>query len=186
MADASAADELRAVLAAYKMVKDASWPDLHPGMAGASAHWAKATEAELRQELQRYVDDTARPGCDVRVFWKMAPDYKFAGCNTRFAKDAGMSSASDLLGLDDFSEKLPWAAQAAKYRFDDKEVVDSGKANLDILERQNSAKGTVWVLVGKAPIRVGNRSIGILGMYQILDQAAANKILAKRRKEGRS
>jgi len=185
MAGVPAVDELRAVLTAYKMVKDASWPDLHPGMAAASARWAHATEGELRQELQRYVDDTARPGCDVRVFWKIGPDFKFAGCNTRFAKDAGMTSASDLVGLDDFSEKVPWAAQAAKYRFDDKEVVDSGQPKLDILERQNSATGTVWVLVGKTPIRVGNRSVGIFGMYEILDTAAANKLLAQRRKEGR-
>jgi len=185
MADAPAVEELRAVLAAYKMVKDASWPELHPAMVKASARWAHAGEAELKKELQGYVEETNRPGCDVRVFWKTGPDFKIAGCNNMFAKDAGLKVA-EMIGLDDFSEKLPWKAQAAKYRFDDKEVADSGKANLDILERQSSASGTVWVLVGKAPIRAGNKSIGILGMYQILDQAAANKILAKRRAEGRS
>jgi len=185
MADPSAVDELRAVLAAYKQVKDASWPDLHPAMPKASARWASAPEADLRKELQGYVDETNRPGCDVRVFWKTGADFKIAGCNNMFAKDAGLKVA-EMIGLDDFSDKLPWKAQAAKYRFDDKEVADSGKPNLDILERQSSATGTVWVLVGKAPIRTGNRSIGILGMYQILDQAEANKILAKRRAEGRS
>ena len=185
MADPSAVDELRAVLAAYKQVKDASWPDLHPAMPKASARWASAPEADLRKELQGYVEETNRPGCDVRVFWKTGPDFRIAGCNNMFAKDAGLKVA-EMIGLDDFSDKLPWKAQAAKYRFDDKEVADSGKANLDILERQSSATGTVWVLVGKAPIRTGNRSIGILGMYQILDQAEANKILARRRAEGRS
>jgi hypothetical protein len=180
-----AVDELRAVLAAYKLVKDASWPDLHPAMPRASARWPQAAEADLRKELEGYINETNRPSCDVRVFWKLGPDYKFAGCNLMFVKDAGLKTPADLIGLDDFSDKLPWKAQAAKYRFDDKEVADSGKANLDILERQSSATGTVWVLVGKAPVRVGSRSIGILGMYQILDQAAANKILAKRRQEGR-
>jgi hypothetical protein len=186
MPDAAAVEELRAVLAAYKMVKDASWPDLHAAMARAAARWPSADEAELRKELQGYLDETARPGCAVRVFWKTGPGLHFGGCNAGFAKDAGLQSPADLVGLDDFSEKLPWSAQAAKYRFDDKEVVDSGKPKLDILERQNSAAGTVWVLVGKAPIRVGNSSIGILGMYEVLEQAAANKILAKRRAEGRS
>src|SRR5262245_23072516 len=186
MADPSGVDELRGVLAAYKLVKDASWPDLHATMAKASARWASASEAELRKELQGYIDETAKPGCSVRVFWKTGPDFKFAGCNAMFAKDAGLSGPAEMVGLTDFSDKLPWKAQAAKYRFDDKAVVDSGKPNLDILERQNSAKGTVWVLVGKAPIRVGNTSIGLLGMYDILDQAAANKILAKRRAEGRA
>src|SRR5262245_56388468 len=162
-------EELRAVLAAYKMVKDASWPDLHPGMAKASGRWAAGGEAELRKELDGYILETNRPSCDVRVFWKLGLDYKFAGCNLLFAKDAGLKSESEMIGLDDFSEKLPWKAQAAKYRFDDKQVVDSGQAILDMLERQNSATGTVWVLVGKAPVRVSGRSIGILGMYQILD-----------------
>jgi hypothetical protein len=180
-----AVDELRAVLIAYKLVKDASWPDLHPGMVKASARWGQATEAELRKELEGYIDETARPGCDVRVFWKLGHDLKFAGCNLMFVKDAGLKSPADMIGIDDFSDKLPWKAQAAKYRFDDKQVVDSGKAILDMLERQNSATGTVWVLVGKAPVQVAGRSIGILGMYQILDQAAANVILAKRRQEGR-
>jgi hypothetical protein len=174
------------VLDAYKMVKDASWPDLHAGMVKGSARWPHASEAELKKELQGYIAESDRPGCDVRVFWKLGDDLRFGGCNAGFAKDAGLKSAAEMVGLDDFSDKLPWNAQAAKYRFDDKEVVDSGKPKLDILERQNSAKGTVWVLVGKAPIRVGDRSIGILGMYEVLDQAAANKILSKRRSEGRS
>jgi hypothetical protein len=186
MADAAAVEELRAVLAAYKMVKDASWPDLHPRMVKASPRWPHATEAELKKELQDYLDETAGPGCSVRVFWKLGDDLRFAGCNPMFAKDAGLGGPAEMIGLDDFSEKLPWNAQAAKYRFDDKEVVDSGKPKLDILERQNSAKGTVWVLVGKAPVQVGKKSIGILGIYDILDQAAANKILAKRRSEGLS
>jgi hypothetical protein len=185
MADLSAVEELRAVLAAYKMVKDASWPELHPGMAKASARWAQAGEAELKKELQGYLDETGKPGCSVRVFWKVGPEFKFGGCNHMFAKDAGLSGPAEMIGLDDFSDKLPWKAQAAKYRFDDKQVVDTARPNLDILERQNSASGTVWVLVGKTPLLVGGKPIGLLGMYDILDQAAANKILAKRRAEGR-
>jgi hypothetical protein len=186
MADVPAVDELRGVLAAYKMVKDASWPDLHPRMVKGSARWSQASEAELKKELQEYIEETGKAGCSVRVFWKLGDGLHFAGCNQMFAKDAGLSGPAEVIGLDDFSDKLPWNAQAAKYRFDDKEVVDSGKPKLDILERQNSAKGTVWVLVGKAPVQVGKSSIGILGIYDILDQAAANKILAKRRSEGRS
>src|SRR5712691_3815191 len=154
MAEVPADQELRAVLEAYRMVKDASWPHLHPGMAKGSARWPQAREADLRKELQGYIDETAKPGCDVRVFWKLGDDLRFGGCNLMFVKDAGLKSPAEMVGLDDFSEKLPWNAQAAKYRFDDKEVVDSGKPKLDILERQNSAKGTVWVLVGKAPVRV--------------------------------
>ena len=37
-------EELRAVLAAYQLVKDASWPDLHPRMAKRAARWPSASE----------------------------------------------------------------------------------------------------------------------------------------------
>jgi hypothetical protein len=179
------AEDLRAVLASYKLVKDASWPDLNPGLRTAEARWPAASGAELARELQAYVDETNVASCTVRVFWKIGRDLTFAGCNRNFAKDAGLASPAELIGLDDFSSKLPWAAQAAKYRFDDKEIVDSGLPKLDILERQNSASGVVWVLVGKAPIRVGARSIGILGMYQHLDNDKARKLFAERSRQGR-
>lgn len=179
------AEDLRAVLAAYKLVKDASWPELNPGMRNAEARWPSGSAADLGRELQAYVDETNVASCTVRVFWKTGRDLAFAGCNKNFVKDAGLASPAELIGLDDFSSKLPWAAQAAKYRFDDKEIVDSGLPKLDILERQNSASGIVWVLVGKAPIRSGARSIGILGMYQLLDNEKAKKLFAQRSREGR-
>ncbi len=179
------AEELRAVLAAYKLVKDASWPELNPGLAAAEPRWAGAGDAQLARELQSYVDETNVASCTVRVFWKTGRELTFAGCNKNFAKDAGFSSPAELIGLNDFSDKLPWAAQAAKYRFDDKEIIDGGSPRLDILERQNSASGVVWVLVGKAPIRAGARAIGILGMYQHLDNDKARKLFAQRSREGR-
>lgn len=178
-------EDLRAVLAAYKLVKDASWPELNPGMRHAEARWPSASAADLARELQSYVDETNAASCTVRLFWKLGRDLAFAGCNKNFAKDAGLPGPAELIGLDDFSDKLPWAAQAAKYRFDDKEIVDSGLPKLDILERQNSASGVVWVLVGKAPVRNGARSIGILGMYQLLDNDKAKKLFAQRSREGR-
>lgn len=185
MSEPTAVEELRGVLGAYKTVKDASWPDLHPGMAKASARWEIAGEEELREELQRYVAETEVPGCDVRLFWKTGHDLVFGGCNRNFAKDAGLSGPDELIGLDDFSDKLPWVAQAAKYRADDKEVVDTGEAKLDILERQKSSSGVVWVLVGKAPIIASGRAIGILGMYQVLDRETGHKLFTQRAQEGR-
>ena len=60
-----------------------------------------------------------------------------------FAKDAGLT-VSELVGTDDFDKRLPWRHQAAKYRRDDEGVVKSGKANLDIVEReiQPGSRGT--------------------------------------------
>jgi hypothetical protein len=177
-------DELRAVLNTYREVKNASWPDLHPRMAMRAPHWPFAGEAELQVELDGYLAEASSPNCPVRVFWKMGPKFQFRGCNLHFAKDAGLASPAELLGLDDFSPKLPWAAQASKYRSDDKEVCDTGKANLDILERQTSGTGSVqWVRVGKAPIKdAGGRVIGLLGMYELLDEKTAKKLFFERSK----
>lgn len=180
MSEPTAVEVLWGVLAAYRTVKDASWPDLHPGMAEAAARWESASEEELRAELDGYVAETDAPGCDVRLFWKTGRDLVFGGCNASFARDAGLGGPSELIGLDDFSGKLPWLAQAAKYRADDEEVVGSGQAKLDILERQKSSTGVVWVLVGKAPVVAGGSAIGVLGMYQVLDRETGHRLFSQR------
>lgn len=174
------AEDLRAILAAYRTIKKASWPQLHPGMEPRVARWPLADATELRAELEGYLKETAAPGCAVRVFWKLGPKFLFAGVNGHFAHDAGVSAA-DLLGTDDFDPRLPWAAQAAKYRADDKEVFDSGTAKLDILERQTSPTAAViWVHVGKAPIRTARGVIGVLGMYELIDDKTAQKLFFQR------
>jgi hypothetical protein len=180
------ADELRAILRAYKQVVDASWRDLHPAMAGRAASWNGASEADLRTELEGYLRESSQSQRSVRVFYKLGSGLTFAGCNEHFARDAGLGVA-ELVGLDDFSDKIPWAAQAAKYRADDREVVDTRAAKLDILERQTSKSGVVtWVHVGKAPILAASGSaIGILGMYEILDDKTAQRLFLERSRASR-
>ena len=178
-------EELRAVLGAYKLVKDASWPDLNPTMKERSLHWRSRSEGDLRTELETYVKEASDPSGGVRLFWKTGHNLTFAGCNEQFARDAGKKSASELIGLNDFSDAIPWQAQAGKYRFDDKEVIDTGNAKLDILERQTSATGVVWVLVGKAPIRMANGHVlGVLGMYELIEADRAKKLFAERSRQG--
>jgi hypothetical protein len=178
------ADELRAILEAYKQVADASWPDLHPGMGDRAAAWPKAGAEDLKRELEGYIRDSSDRRRAVRVFYKLGPGFAFAGCNDHFANDAGLAPA-ELVGLDDFSPKLPWAAQAGKYRADDKEVFDTGAAKLGILERQTSSSGVVtWVHVGKAPIRARAGVIGIFGMYEIIDDKTAQRLYRERAQGG--
>lgn len=170
----------RAVLRAYREVMSASWPDLHPDIAQRSRRWPEATEHELELELQGYLKDASMPGCQVRIFWKLGPGLRFGGCNELFARDAGLPAAT-LLGLDDYDKRLPWFAQAAKYRTDDEEVFKSGRAKLDILERQRSSSGIIWVRAGKAPIRTEEGMIlGILGMYEVLDSAMGRRLFTER------
>jgi len=176
-------EELRAVLQAYKQVADASWPDLHPAMAARATSWSRASAPELQQELDGYLRESAQRS-QVRVFFKLGPGLEFAGCNDHFATDAGLTRQA-LVGLDDFSPKLPWAAQAAKYRADDKEIVDSGRAQLDILERQTNSSGAIsWIRVGKTPVRSAAGVIGLFGMYESLDDKTAQRLYLERSRAG--
>ncbi len=166
------ATELRAILVAYKQVMEASWPSLHPAMAERSREWPAASESELTQELATYVAKASGPTCRVRLFWKFLPGFVFGGCNTLFARDAGLSSPAEILGADDSDKRLPWRNQAAKYRADDQNVVNRGLPMLDIVERQQSPSGAIsWLRVGKTPIRVaGGNIIGVFGMYEVLER----------------
>ena len=173
------ADVARAVLTAYQQVMAASWPDLHPEMAARAPSWTDANADALERELQGYLKNTAAPGCSVRIFWKLTPGYTFGGCNEHFARDAG-TTPPELIGRDDFDRRLPWVHQAAKYRADDEAVVKSGRAKLNIVERQRAATGTItWVRVGKAPIRTTAGVIGVLGMYDVLDAETGRKAFAE-------
>ena len=174
-------EELRAVLAAYRQVKDASWPKMHPKMAHRYPLWPTLGEAELRAELAEYLAESSAPSSSVRVFWKLGNKYVFGGCNEHFAKDAGLK-VSEIIGIDDFDPRLPWQAQAYKYRADDAEVLTSGTPKLDILERQTGGSGAItWVRVGKTPIKTApGATIGVLGMYELIDDKTAKEIVFAR------
>jgi hypothetical protein len=178
------ANELRAILGAYKQVMDASWPTLHPGMTEHSKKWPTASEGELKQELAAYLAEASGPRCRVRLFWKFTPRFVFGGCNSLFARDAGVTSPADVVGTDDSHQQFPWRNQAAKYRADDQNVVNRGVPMLDIVERQQSPSGDItWVRVGKTPIRVaGGNIIGVFGMYEVLDPKIGQKLFVERLK----
>src|SRR4029453_5339850 len=109
------ATELRAILNAYKQVMEASWPNLHPAMFGRSQKWATASDAELSQELTGYLNQASAPGVNVRIFWTMLPGFIFGGCNAAFARDGGLRTPAEIVGLDDYDKRFPWSLQAAKY-----------------------------------------------------------------------
>ena len=52
----------------------------------------------------------------IRVFWKDR-DLRYLGCNTAFARDAGLATAEGILGKDDY--QMAWRDQAELYRSDD-------------------------------------------------------------------
>jgi hypothetical protein len=178
------ANELRAILNAYKQVMEASWPNLHPAMFGRASHWPTASEAELRQELGGYLNQASAPGVNVRIFWKTIPGFIFGGCNAAFARDAGLRAPTEILGLDDYDKRFPWSLQAAKYRVDDQNVVTRGLPMLDIIERQQSTAGLSWLRVGKTPIKTAEgKIIGLLGMYEPVDAETGGKLFVQSQKK---
>jgi diguanylate cyclase (GGDEF)-like protein/PAS domain S-box-containing protein len=111
--------------------------------------------------LLKMVIDTA----PVRVFWKDT-ELRYMGCNPAFAMDAGVDSAQDIIGKDDF--QLAWKEQAELYRADDLKVMASNKPKLAFEEQQTTPDGKhIWLRTSKVPLQnEANETIGLLGIYE--------------------
>ena len=121
---------------------------------------AEAMVAESRNLLLTVIDSSPS-----RVFWKDR-DLRYLGCNTAFAKDAGMAHPKDVIGKDDY--QMGWAAQAELYRADDRAVMASGVAKLYFEEPQTTPDGRmIWLRTSKIPLRDhGNQTVGVIGIYE--------------------
>jgi PAS domain S-box-containing protein len=101
----------------------------------------------------------------IRVFWKDR-NFRFMGCNTLFARDAGFEHPEQLLGQDDFA--MGWRDQADLYRADDRQVMESCRSKLNIIEPQTTPTGgKIWLDTSKVPLQKPNGEVfGILGVYE--------------------
>ncbi|GBG13591.1 uncharacterized protein NMK_1142 [Novimethylophilus kurashikiensis] len=106
----------------------------------------------------------------MRVFWK-ATDLTYLGCNTVFAKDAGRSAPSEMVGGNDF--EMLWREEAESYRKDDLEVIQSQRPKLGYEELQTNADGTKkWLKTYKLPLVTENGSmLGVLGLYEDITES---------------
>lgn len=147
------------VLAAMKLVQSKWWPDI-----------------DLSRGLQLALENAVRHQTGVRVFWKDVESV-FLGCNSLFANDAGVKEPRLILGLDDLSPRIAWGGntQAFVFRRDDRRVLESNRAKLDIVERQRQADGTVrWLQTSKAPIHDDEgTTVGLFGMYEVISSEEA-------------
>lgn len=104
----------------------------------------------------------ALPAC---VFWKDL-EFRYIGCNQRFAEDRGASSPADIIGKtdNDFAD----CALANAFRSTDQLVVTSGYPLSDIIEPIPLPDGsTRWLKTNKVPLRdTAGEIIGVLGAYQ--------------------
>ena len=100
------------------------------------------------------------------AFWKDR-DSVYLGCNQAFARDVGLSSPAEVVGMTDHD--LPFGPDLAKrYRDDDAAVMDAGRARTGYEETIRRADGSTGVLVtSKAPLRDADGAVvGVLGAYQ--------------------
>jgi len=116
----------------------------------------------------------------VRIFWK-DKDLKYLGCNEVFARDAGRSSAEEMIGKDDF--QMGWKDQAEVYRADDQLVINTGNEKLNFEELQNTPSGDqIWLRTSKVLLSdEQGKLIGILGMYDDITERKKVEEVAKKR-----
>ncbi|MCA8951611.1 MAG: response regulator [Planctomycetes bacterium] len=116
------------------------------------------------------------------VFWKDRRS-SYLGVNRNFATLAGFSSPAELVGLTDYD--MPWTREESDaYRADDREVMETGKPKLHIVETQLNAAGErTWLDTSKVPLRnAAGEVIGVLGIYaDITDLKNAEESLQKTR-----
>lgn len=103
-----------------------------------------------------------------RVFWKDLQG-RYLGSNTVFLQDCNIKSN---IGLTDYD--MPWTKEEADfYRMCDRRVIDSGKAELHIIEPQTQAdNSTIWLSTCKVPLRDDSGTIyGVLGTYMDITES---------------
>ncbi len=128
----------------------------------------RGAEEELfrsRSMLQLILDNIPQ-----RVFWK-GLDFRYLGCNQPCAQDALLEKPQDIIGRDDF--ELSWKESAARYRMDDKWVIETGRSKLNFEEPQSKPDGSpLWLRTNKVPLHDRNgRVIGVLGTYEDITES---------------
>jgi two-component system, cell cycle sensor histidine kinase and response regulator CckA len=131
-------------------------------LADVTARVAAERAAREREELLRTI--IAHIPCGV--FWKDR-DSVLLGCNDQFARDHGLASPAEVVGLTD--RDLPFSpAEAEEHVACDRTVIESGRPVLNLEEtRPRPGGGRADRLVSKVPLRDAAGGVaGVLGVYQ--------------------
>lgn len=109
------------------------------------------------------------------VFWKDL-DLNYVGVNMVLAKLAGFNSPDELVGKNDYD--MPWTKEESDwYRMCDKRVIDSGVAEMGIVETQVNAEGKkTWLETNKVPVRKDGKIIGIAGWFEDITERKSREL----------
>lgn len=126
-----------------------------------SAHLVIVKPLNKKETLLQQVLDCV----PSRVFWKDV-NSRFLGANRLFLSDCGLENQEQLIGLNDYDFFLKDEADSSVA--DDKQVIASGEAKLNIEESQTKPDGNIsWLLTSKVPIRNQDQEvIGVMASYQ--------------------
>ncbi|MBF0295791.1 MAG: PAS domain S-box protein [Magnetococcales bacterium] len=131
-------------------------------LATRESHLIQArNQAEESRVMLRQVLDAI----PVNLFWKDA-DFRYMGCNARFARHAGLAAPEELLNRCD--GELAWRHDADSLREIDREVMVSGVGRLNEARRILLTDGTErWLEISTVPLTdVDGAIIGVLGVSQ--------------------
>ncbi|MES2129755.1 MAG: EAL domain-containing protein [Pseudomonadota bacterium] len=100
-----------------------------------------------------------------QIFWKDL-DLRYLGCNIVFARAAGLSDPSEVVGKCD--DDFPWAPNAERIRMDDRGIIDSGQPKLDFEDHLIDPDGVArWYVINKLPLHdQAGQIIGVLGTIE--------------------
>lgn len=134
-------------------------------LCGISTDITERLQAEFALKESYNLLETVIEHLPIRVFWKDR-DLRYVGCNTLFARDAGLNFPAEVIGRDDF--QLSWCELAERIRNDDRQVIKSGSPKLVYEESLVIAKGkSLWIRTSKVPFfDVMGKVIGVLGIYE--------------------
>lgn len=109
------------------------------------------------------------------VFWKDKKS-RFVGCNELFLKNiAGLDKYEDLIGKTDY--ELPSKKYATNYLKNDKHVLVTGETVKQVEELPLANGATIISETTKAPIKEGEKIVGILGIcHDITDRIKAEEL----------
>lgn len=152
------------------------------GIIGTYEDITQRTQEEITLRRYHQMVEMLFNNVPAAIFWK-DKNSTYLGCNTNFARNAGLTKPEDIVGKTDFD--LPWTyEQAQMYIEDDAHIIATGKPKLDFIEQQRAASGeTQWLQVSKVPLYDNyNQIIGVLGTYQnITEQIEASEALRHER-----
>lgn len=128
---------------------------------------AEEREYQTRQVLQVVIDTIPH-----LVAWKDC-DSVYQGCNQQFAAIAGFASPAGSAGKTDYD--AAWTrAEADWHRQCDREAIESGEAQLHIIETQRQADGTqAWLDTCKIPLR--DATGRVIGLAAVIEDITARK-----------